>query len=242
MAAVLKDWIESTFLGQVSVFVSSDPADIPAGSRWLDQIDSALETSALLITLYSKASLNRPWISFEAGCAWMRRVPIIPICHAGLRVDDLRQPLAAFQGLDIDDAKFGEKLLSAIAKRVNVSKLPKISFVDFEAAMRNASFASQNAVQLDSTSGTAPISEQSLVEIHYKILKALANHKDTGHGAMDEPELAQLLGLRTTLLSHQIRPLVDAELVRDRLRIGGPKGYSIAEGGVALLVRKGLLT
>ena len=43
IAKVLKEWIESSFLGQCDVFVSSDKEDIPAGSKWLDQIDTALE-------------------------------------------------------------------------------------------------------------------------------------------------------------------------------------------------------
>jgi hypothetical protein len=42
LALVLKDWIESSFAGQCQVFVSSDKDDIPAGSRWLDEIDKAL--------------------------------------------------------------------------------------------------------------------------------------------------------------------------------------------------------
>ena len=242
VAAILKDWIESTFLGHVSVFVSSDPADIPAGSKWLEEIDSALQSTALLITLFSKASLNRPWISFEAGCAWIRSVPIIPICHAGLSVRDLRQPLAGFQGLDIGDSKFGEKLFSAIAKRLNVAKLPKISFPEFEAEIRKASAATQSSSEVgDDASQIAPTDDASLAEAHYKILKTLAAHKDAGHGAMDEPQLAAALGTKRTLLSLKIKPLVSARLVHDHLRMGGPIGYSITERGIALLVRKGLL-
>ena len=77
--------------------------------------------------------------------------------------------------------------------------------------------------------------------LHYKILKTLAAHKDAGHGAMDEPRLAEALGTKRTLLSLKIKPLVSARLVHDHLRMGGPIGYSITERGIALLVRKGLL-
>src|SRR4051812_36068976 len=84
VAAVLKGWLESTFAGRVSVFVSSDPADMPAGSKWLEKLDSELRSADLLITLLSNASLKRPWISWEAAAAWSRSLTIIPLCHRGL--------------------------------------------------------------------------------------------------------------------------------------------------------------
>jgi TIR domain len=242
IAAILKEWIESAFPGQVSVFVSSDPADIPAGSRWLDEIDSALQSSKLLITLYSKASLNRPWISFEAGCAWIRQVPIIPICHAGLSVGDLRPPLASFQALDIDDPRFGEKLFLAIAKHINVAELPKTSFSEFETDIRKASAASGSAnVQQVAISATPPEGDSSLVEIDYKVLQKLADLADSSHGPIDAATLANLLAVRRTLLLHHLRPLVAADLVREHPLPSGLIGYSITDGGVATLVRRGLL-
>ena len=42
IAEVLKDWIESSFLGQCEVFVSSDRDSMPAGSKWLEEIDQEI--------------------------------------------------------------------------------------------------------------------------------------------------------------------------------------------------------
>ncbi|HYR02507.1 MAG TPA: toll/interleukin-1 receptor domain-containing protein, partial [Syntrophobacteria bacterium] len=72
LAHVLKDWIESSFAGQCDVFVSSDKDDIPAGSKWLEEIESALGSASALIVLCSPSSLSRPWISFETGCGWIK--------------------------------------------------------------------------------------------------------------------------------------------------------------------------
>ena len=36
---ILKDWIESTFLGQCEVFASSDKADLSMGNTWITEID-----------------------------------------------------------------------------------------------------------------------------------------------------------------------------------------------------------
>ena len=123
-----------------------------------------------------------------------------------------------------------------------MAKLPKISFPEFEAEIRKASAATQSSSEVgDDASQIAPTDDASLAEAHYKILKTLAAHKDAGHGAMDEPQLAAALGTKRTLLSLKIKPLVGARLVHDHLRMGGPIGYSITERGIALLVRKGLL-
>jgi hypothetical protein len=242
IAAVLKDWIESTFLGHVGVFVSSDPADIPAGSKWLDEVSSALEEAAVLICLFSAASSNRPWISFEAGCAWMKKVPIIPVCHSGLSVVQLRQPLASLKALDMSDAKFGEKLFSALGRQLNVSKLPRIPFSEFEAEMRAAAAdTSAKALRPTHIMHGADGPEPRLIEIHYKILKRLAELNDAGHQSINAPQLAQLVDVRPTMLSHHIKPLVSGDFVHDHLRVGGPLAYSIAARGIDLLVRKHII-
>ena len=51
LALVFKKWIESSFLGQISVFVSSDPQSIPAGNKWREDLTYALDESKLLIIL-----------------------------------------------------------------------------------------------------------------------------------------------------------------------------------------------
>ena len=84
LAEELKDIVESTFLGQYSVFVSSDSESIRPGDNWLEKINSSIEDAKLMLILCSKMSVGRPWINFEAGCGWVKRIPIIPICHSGL--------------------------------------------------------------------------------------------------------------------------------------------------------------
>ena len=38
----------------------------------------------------------RPWVNIELGAAWIKRVPIIPLCHSGLTPSDLPWPFADF--------------------------------------------------------------------------------------------------------------------------------------------------
>jgi hypothetical protein len=130
IARVLKDWIESTFLGQCEVFVSSSENDLPAGSRWLEEIEAALGESRVLLILCSPHSIHRPWINFEAGCGWIKRVPILPICHSGLRKSDLPSPLSLFQALEIDDPNFSAALFSAFAAHFKFRSVPRINHAE----------------------------------------------------------------------------------------------------------------
>lgn len=126
LAQVLKEWIESTFIGQLEVFVSSDIKNIPAGSKWLTEIDSALNSSSLFILLCSRLSLTRPWINFEAGCAWIKKVPLMPVCHSGVSKNNLPNPLSIFQAIELDSDKFVEDLFESLKVHFKFSKLPRI--------------------------------------------------------------------------------------------------------------------
>ena len=126
IAIALKGWIESSLIGQCDVFVSSDQDDIPAGSKWLDKINNALEEATVLIVLCSQNSLSRPWINFETGCGWIKGVPILPICHSGQRKASLPPPISMFQAVDVQESDFVDSFLSGLAKLLGFDRLPRI--------------------------------------------------------------------------------------------------------------------
>ena len=99
LAAVLKRHLVEDFLDLTEVFVSSDIQSISAGQNWLEILDAALRRSSLLLVLCSDASLRRPWVNFEIGAAWMKQIPIVPICHSGLEPSSLPIPLSLLQGI-----------------------------------------------------------------------------------------------------------------------------------------------
>jgi|SRR5690625_861957 len=131
-AIVLKSWLESIFLGNVNVFVSSEPSDIKAGERWLSKIEEALDNSKCLLVLCSLQSVNRPWINFETGAAWIRKIPVIPICHTGINKYNLPMPLSLFQALKVTESNFSRKLVRSLIDHLGYSKLPKITFEEFD--------------------------------------------------------------------------------------------------------------
>ena len=131
LAQVLKEWIESTFAGQVQVFVSSDIKDVPAGSRWLSEIDAALESSVIFLMLCSPKSVSRSWINFEAGCAWIKKVPLMPICHSGMHKGDLTSPISIFQAIEMGSSEFAHDFFESLKIHLKLTKLPRIDVKTF---------------------------------------------------------------------------------------------------------------
>jgi len=121
----------------LDVFVSSDGESISAGDEWLESIDQALQESAVMLILCSPSSIRRPWINFEAGAAWMRKIPLIPLCHAGLIPGDLPAPLSFRQGLLVTDARGLRQLYARLAKEVGCAA-PAPSFESLAAVLTKA--------------------------------------------------------------------------------------------------------
>lgn len=114
LANVLKSWIEYVFDFKFKVFVSSDPFEIPVGNKWFDELEKAIEESKILIVLYSPQSINRHWISFEAGCGWIKGLKIFPICHSGMIPSLLPPPISYLQGLEMEATSFSSVLLQTL--------------------------------------------------------------------------------------------------------------------------------
>jgi hypothetical protein len=123
IAALLKQTIEKDFLGMVKLFQSSDIGSIAAGDDWLAAVQQALEDAAAVIVLCSHSSVQRPWVQFELGAAWSRKVPIIPICHSGLRAAELPMPLSRKEAVELTAPDGLGRLYQAIT---SISKIPQI--------------------------------------------------------------------------------------------------------------------
>jgi len=100
LVKILKAHLTRDFLGLVEVFVSSDLENIAAGANWLRELHSAMHASSALFVLCSHASIARPWVNFEVGAAWIKDVPIVPICHSGLSLSKLPMPFSVMQGIE----------------------------------------------------------------------------------------------------------------------------------------------
>jgi hypothetical protein len=110
-ARALKAALEKALPG-LNVFVSA--TDIHLGQAWLEEIDDALAEAKVILTLCSPNSIRRPWINFESGSGWTRRIHVIPICHKGMRKDRLPDPLRIFQASELTDGDSCQKLVSQL--------------------------------------------------------------------------------------------------------------------------------
>ena len=135
-ALLLKDFIESTFLGQFEVFLSSNSGERGVGDKWLVELDSSLSGAELLLVICSPKSIRQPWIHFEFGCAWTKSMAITCICHSGLNKVGLPPHLRTFDVLEVENDDFMEQLFSDLAKRFGIKRLPRLSYETMKAELR----------------------------------------------------------------------------------------------------------
>lgn len=112
---LLKGELERRLPG-VKVFCSSDPADLPPGTKWSVEIQQALQESAMLIFVASDRGLQRPWVWFECGTFWFTEKKIMPLCLGEVRKNALRPPLSELQAINGDessDLKVGLDVVAA---------------------------------------------------------------------------------------------------------------------------------
>lgn len=127
LAQCLKKRLDEHFPNALEIFVSSDRESIQAGSKWLDEVDKALKSADLQLILCSKESVGRPWVNFEAGAVWLRGIPVIPVCHSGMKPSDLPVPLGMLQSIACGQAEGLQKLYDAVAELVS-AKAPAVDF------------------------------------------------------------------------------------------------------------------
>lgn len=82
---------------QRHVFISSLPGVIPAGKEWFTEIGDNLKMASGYVVLLTPNSVNRPWVWFETGAAWMSGRPFVPVLAGGLRAEDVPPPLSMLQ-------------------------------------------------------------------------------------------------------------------------------------------------
>jgi len=130
VATAIKELLAPHFLDLLDFFVSSDGASISMGQKWLDSISSNLRNCAVEIVVCSPVSVKRPWVNFEAGAAWIRDIPVIPLCHSGMSPSELPVPLSLLQSAKLTDIGGLSLVVPVLAKALGAAA-PKVDFDDF---------------------------------------------------------------------------------------------------------------
>lgn len=129
LADVIKTRIQGDFLGMLDVFVSSDQISIAVGNKWLNDVDDALKSAQVELILCSKDSVSRPWINFEAGAGWVKGIPVVPVCHTGMRPVDLPIPLNMLQAVEASSPMGWDRIYRLLATKLG-SAVPAADFAD----------------------------------------------------------------------------------------------------------------
>ncbi|VVS91426.1 toll/interleukin-1 receptor domain-containing protein [Desulfoluna spongiiphila] len=237
IAKSMKEWIESTFLGQHEVFVSSDSKSIPAGTKWLDEITKAITSSKILLLLCSPDSIHRPWINFEAGCGWAKAIPVIPICYGGLNKGELPPPINALQALDFNE-ELPEKLFQALITHLKIARLPRINygemFNELEIAIEKRTITPKH---IPSDSLTSNKSENKLSDEQIKILDFLAK----ANRYVELPQIAQQTQLNPQRVEFYLEKLSDSEYIHASYNTFEPTSYNLDYKGREVLFGMGLI-
>ena len=130
IAVEFKALIEQHFLGLIDVFVSSDGTSIQMGQKWLNDISDALEKCAVEIVICSPVSVQRPWINFEAGAGWVRKIPVIPLCHSGMEPSQLPVPLNLLRAAKATDVSALNRIFPVLANALG-AQTPNVDFTEF---------------------------------------------------------------------------------------------------------------
>lgn len=106
IARVIATTLSRISLDQVEMWFSSDRSPsggFKPGQVWLNELESRLLASSVILVLLTPNSLDRPWIYFESGCGFSNReAQVIPLC-LGLHLSEVPFPLAMFQSYEIGD-------------------------------------------------------------------------------------------------------------------------------------------
>lgn len=115
IAKQLHDWIEEQLTG-VDVFTSSLAESLPPGSYWQENLKHALMTSRISLHIINSVSIERRWIYFEAGVAYGRQIPMVPLCIEGVTISVLPEPLSIGTALVLPNPDKEKDLIEQIAR------------------------------------------------------------------------------------------------------------------------------
>ena len=133
LAETVKTQIDNVFEKKINVFVSSIPGKISPGSDWLDKIIGNLAENNAFIVLVTPYSEKRPFVWFEIGFSWLRRLnrncEIYAICAPPIDPGNLPEPLCRLQATSLASEKQARAFFDKLTKQFNMGNLGTIEFI-----------------------------------------------------------------------------------------------------------------
>ncbi len=121
----LSDHLSKVFKkDELEVFIYSSWESIAPGDQWEEKVMEGLVSADALLVLMSHDALTRPWINFEIGVAWAKKIRILLLCHKGMIPAALPSPYNRLQAINLNELTHEEKLnrtAEAVAKTLNLT-------------------------------------------------------------------------------------------------------------------------
>lgn len=103
IAEAVKRILEYELRPQVKVFMTTDQSQMLAGDDWLKRIKEELTRASIVMLMMSRRSIQKPWVNFEAGAAWIMGKRVIPVCFGNQSKASLPHPYSQWQAVQIPD-------------------------------------------------------------------------------------------------------------------------------------------
>src|SRR5688572_10690136 len=111
----LKDLLHERAAGSVEFFLSTDGESLPLGQNWVVEISDALAKAKLMFVFLSENSVDSRWVLFEAGNAYGKGIPVVPVCLPGFEMKGVPAPLNLMQGFNLHS----HASLSNLTRKIN---------------------------------------------------------------------------------------------------------------------------
>ncbi|HTU47349.1 MAG TPA: toll/interleukin-1 receptor domain-containing protein [Bryobacteraceae bacterium] len=117
LAQCLREQLEKVFGAGEPCIEFFESSQIDPGGLWKDLLDHALADTKIAVVLASEQSVQAPWVNFETGRAWGRK--LVPVCHSGFPTVRLGgTPLSVPQALSTSNAGWFKRLVGYVEKEV----------------------------------------------------------------------------------------------------------------------------
>jgi hypothetical protein len=133
----LKEILDKRAAGFLNFFLSSDGESIEFGRNWVVSVSDALSQAKLMFVFLSPQSADSKWIHFEAGCAYAKKIRVVPVCLPGIDLNRITPPLGLLQGFNLHSHEAIGNIVRICNERFGVKIDESFNPEDFDNITRN---------------------------------------------------------------------------------------------------------
>ena len=209
---------------------SVDGHRLPGGADTDEQLRREVYDATAFIGIISTSSLNSMYVAFELGARWGAQRHLLPLLTPGADASILSGPLAGVNALRSENASQLHQMIDEVGNLLGVEPEPAQVFqAEIDALLSvPASPAPPDKTGSDELDDV----EVTILELLGKLPVAVS---------VDASSLASQVGLSEQRTRFHLERLVADDLAGDRLTMGQPIEYFIAQKGRGVLFERGRL-